>query len=330
MSAPRRFAVAPQRHDDRDRDRRLAERPLLRAADVARPRRLRAVRRPADAARRAPRRGRAADPHLAGVQLPRRRRRRRRATPGTRRTGHLQARLGRPFLNRGVPPHYRKYDLALPALAAPDRPRRRRPLAGRARRHDRRTARRGLRPARLPRPPRVRDRRRVRRGRGLPQPRRQPDVPLREQLLLADRPARPDDDARRASGATSAGPRPACSACSTSATTRASTAARGSSAPAAASSWIFAGIKLARRQRASRTPASRSTRSRRARRAGRASSPRSRTCSAPGMTAHMTYYETDGRREGVRRRRVHARRLDPAAGGAAAARNLWERLADER
>ena len=34
-----------------------------------------------------------------------------RATRGTRTKGHLQAQLGRPLLNRGVPPHYRNYDL---------------------------------------------------------------------------------------------------------------------------------------------------------------------------------------------------------------------------
>ena len=68
------------------------------------------VVRPA-AARRAPRRGRPADPHLAGLQLPRRRRRRQRRHLVRDSAAHLQSRLGRPFLNRGVPPHFRKYDL---------------------------------------------------------------------------------------------------------------------------------------------------------------------------------------------------------------------------
>ena len=76
----------------------------------ARPRRLRAVRARAAAARRAPHRRRAADADLAGVQLPRRRPRRRRRTPGTPRRRSRTAALQRPFENRGVPPHYRIYD----------------------------------------------------------------------------------------------------------------------------------------------------------------------------------------------------------------------------
>ena len=61
----------------RRRARQLAERALLRAVDgTGRPRWLRTVRPSAEAARSEPRCGRAADSHLAGVQLPRRRRRR--------------------------------------------------------------------------------------------------------------------------------------------------------------------------------------------------------------------------------------------------------------
>ena len=82
------------------------------------------------------------------------------------------------------------------------------PTSGAGRRDrapSRRRARARVRPDRLSRPPRVRDRPRVRRRRALPQPRRQPDVPLGEQLLLARRPPRRLDADR--SGASSAGPR---------------------------------------------------------------------------------------------------------------------------
>ena len=54
----------------------------------------------------------------------------------------------------------------------------------------RRRARRRVRPGRLPRPPRVRHHARIRRCRALPRPRRQPRVPLGQQLLLAGREAR--------------------------------------------------------------------------------------------------------------------------------------------
>ena len=267
----------------------------------------------AAAARRAPRRGRPPDPHLAGLQLPRRRRRRARR--------HLVRDAGPPAVpaRPAVPEPRRPAALpqvrpALPALAAPDRPPRRRALAGRARR---------ARPATgsqraydlivFPGHHEYVTRGRVRRGRGLPRPRRQPDLPLGEQLLLADRPAREDDDARRRSGASSAAPRRASSASSTSATTWASTAARGSSRPdGGAAAGSSTASSSAHGNAVLRSRGSRSTRSPRARRAGRACWPRSRTCSAPGMTAHMTLLRDRRRGEGVRRRRLHARGLDPA------------------
>ena len=105
-------------------------------------------------------------------------------------SGHSTARLYRPFLDRGVPPHFRAYDLyflhwlnrtgkqvdflsqaELDGICAGDAPR-------------------PLRRSRLPRPPRVRDDRRVRRSRGVPRPRRQPGDALGRQLLLAHRPRR--------------------------------------------------------------------------------------------------------------------------------------------
>ena len=56
---------------------------------------------------------------------------------------------------------------------------------------DGRSAGAALRPDRLPRPRGVRDDARLRRDRALPRPRRQPRLPLREQLLLPRRTARP-------------------------------------------------------------------------------------------------------------------------------------------
>ena len=76
---------------------------------------------------------------------------------------------------------------ALPALGAPARRRpttSRTPSCGRSRAAT--GCARAYRPAHLRGPPRVRDDARVRRGRAVPRPRRQPDVPVREQLLLAD------------------------------------------------------------------------------------------------------------------------------------------------
>ena len=69
---------------------------------------------------RAPRRGRPADAHLAGLQLPGRRRRR---TRGHLVRGHGEARrrLARPFRDRGVPLRFRGVRPAVPALAGLER-----------------------------------------------------------------------------------------------------------------------------------------------------------------------------------------------------------------
>ena len=189
--------IAPSANDH-GQDRQLADRALLRPAErPRRPRRLRALRRPAEAARAAQGRGRHADAHLAGVQLPRRRPRRPRrhlvrdrpaiprlastgptSTAACRRTSgaydlhflHWLSRTGKQvdFLSQAE----------LDGISAGDAPRQ-------------------LRRSRLPRPPRVRDDRRVRRGRGFPRPRRQPRHALRRQLLLAHRPRERRDDPDR-------------------------------------------------------------------------------------------------------------------------------------
>ena len=110
----------------------------------------------------------------------------------------------RPFLRRGVPPFFYRYDQGFlhwlywtgkkVDFLAETRPRR--PL--------RRRSRPRLRPRRLPGTQRVRDHPRVRRDRAVSQPRWQPDLPLGEQLLLAGR-RRPGRRSRgRRSGATSA------------------------------------------------------------------------------------------------------------------------------
>ena len=70
----------------------------------------------AHASRRSPRRGRHADVHLAGLQLPRRRRRRQGRHLVRNWRTHV-ARLGRPFENRGVPPLLRVLRSAVPPLA---------------------------------------------------------------------------------------------------------------------------------------------------------------------------------------------------------------------
>ena len=70
-------------------------------------------------ARRAPRRHRHADPDLAGVQPSATTTTTASTTPGTRRAD--TARPGRPYLNRGVPFHYKQLRRAVPPL---DRPRR--------------------------------------------------------------------------------------------------------------------------------------------------------------------------------------------------------------
>ena len=103
-------------------------------------------------------------------------------------------RLGRPFLNRGVPYNFRRYDLpflhwlarsghAVDVLSDAD-------LASA---ESARESFLGLRPDRLPRPSRVRHVARVRACRRIPRPRRQRRVPVGEQLLLAGRQARQRD-----------------------------------------------------------------------------------------------------------------------------------------
>ncbi len=76
-----------------------------------RTRRVRAVRARAPPARRASRRRRHADEHLAGLQPARRGRRRRgrHLVRGHRRVETIDT--TRPFLDRGVPPHFGHYDL---------------------------------------------------------------------------------------------------------------------------------------------------------------------------------------------------------------------------
>ena len=116
--------------------------------------------------------------------------------------------LQRPFLNRGVPPHFGGYDLGflrwfaqtgkkadffsdsdLERIGSGDR------------------AREGVRPDRLPRARGVRDASCLRPDRALPRPGRQPRVPLGQQLLLPRRAPRPHDATEPAAGVTSAGRR---------------------------------------------------------------------------------------------------------------------------
>src|SRR5439155_20487501 len=79
------------------------------------------------------------------------------------------------------------------ALAHPDPQGRRHHLRRRAQARERARACERLLTDHLLRPPRVRDHARVRRGHGLPEPRRQPDLPVCEQLLLEDRDPWPRD-----------------------------------------------------------------------------------------------------------------------------------------
>ena len=85
------------------------QRPLLREVDRGRRAgRLRAVRGPAQAPRRAPRRGRAARPRPGRPTTSATTTGTATTTPGTR--AAQTARTGRPFENRGVPTHYKRYD----------------------------------------------------------------------------------------------------------------------------------------------------------------------------------------------------------------------------
>ena len=306
-----------------DRDRRLAERPLLRPPRRdGRSRRLRAVRRPAARAS-----ARTASPSSC-----RRSRGRRttsatttataRATPGTRAGSTRTVRLGRPFLNRGVPNNFRRYDL--PFLAAgwrgPDATSTclaqsdlEASSAARARSR--------VRPDRLPRPPRVRDDARVRRR----------------------------SRATATSAATSrSSPRTTSSGRSSSTATlmektkqwrdlgRPEAALlgvqyRGNDRGEARGSWVVRDAPAAslavrrhrpptRRRGSERTGASRSTRRRPPRLATSRCIAEIPNLFGPGFTAQMTYYETRARREGLRRRRVHARRPGARARRPASAR----------
>ena len=154
-------------------------------AGPRRPRGLCAVRRAPHRLRRdQPRARGAADEHVAGLQLPGRRRERVRRhvvrRPAERR-GRSLAHVHRARRAAALLP----LRPAVPALAllvgqvgGVHLRLRLRPDPGRRR------ARKGLRPDRVRRSRGVRDDTRVRRHRALPQPRREPDVPLGEQLLL--------------------------------------------------------------------------------------------------------------------------------------------------
>ena len=188
---------------------RLAGRPLLPARDdVGRPGRLRAVRSSGRArsastgsrssCRRTPGRPTTSATRTATAG----------ATAGTSAARRPRSTCARPYLDFGVPFRFRDWDSGfiswlqqtgkqvdflsdddLERVASGD------------------DAAQRLRPRRLPRPRGVRHRARLRRGRALPGPRRQPDLPLGEQLLLEGASARAPTCAGSASGAGSAGPR---------------------------------------------------------------------------------------------------------------------------
>ncbi len=90
-----------------DRARRSSERRVLRPLTAPGSGSVTHLSSCARAARHAPRRDHAADGNVAGVQLPGRQRRR---AADTWYAGSKTARLARPFLNRGVPPHFKYYD----------------------------------------------------------------------------------------------------------------------------------------------------------------------------------------------------------------------------
>ena len=149
-----------------------------------------------------------ADEHVAGLQLPGRRRQRlrrhvvrRAAEPPRRPRAHLH-RARRPAALLPLRP-------AVPALAVLVRQERGVHLRFRLR-HDRerRRPRSRLRPGRLRGTRGVRDDARVRRRHALPRPRRQPDVPVGQQLLLEGRQAGPGAAQDHAVASESADPRP--------------------------------------------------------------------------------------------------------------------------
>ena len=141
------------------------------------------------------------------------------------------AALGRMFIRRGVPPQWRKYDVGFLRWLHMDvedsgDPHRDRPRVD----PDRGGADQPLRLRHLPGPHRVRDPARARPDPQLPRPRRQPRLPLREQLLLGGAARGPC----AAANAAVARPRPArsrrSSASSTARTTTAGSRSRSSSA----------------------------------------------------------------------------------------------------
>ena len=318
VTAPRRVGSLRSRPRRPDPHRRLAERPLLRAAARRRPEgRLRAVRRARrggsastgspSSCRRAPGRPTTSETTTATA----------RRTPGTPTRGaSSRARLGRPFLNRGVPPHFRNYDL--PFLRWLHRPGKRVDVlaqedldettgAALARAYDllvfpghheyvttrEYDAVEGFRDRggnllflsannfywRIELHGRVM--RRTAHWRELGRP---------EAALLGVQYIGYDEGTRRGPWLVR---------------------------PAAARSWIFAGIRLRHGREFSNAGIEID--------ATAPSSPPGTKVLAeipnlfgPGMTAQMTYYETEARREGLLRGRVHARGLDAAAGRAAA------------
>ena len=121
---------------------------------------------------------------------------------------------------------------------------------------------------------------RVRPDRGLPRSRRQPRVPVGERLLLQGRSGTATRSTGAGAGATSAGPRRRSSARSTSTGTTASTPTGPSPSPASQRApWLFAGTGLARRLALRRLRDRGRRRRRRTRRPARACSRRSTTSS---------------------------------------------------
>ena len=147
------------------------------------------VRRPAP---RSPRRGRALDEHVAGLQLlGRKRRRLGRQLVRERRNEKRRPRAPVSRLRRPVP--LPRLGSRLHRLAEPHGEAGRLPLGRRPRGvHERRPTGGVVRPRRLPRACGVRDPARLRRRPAVPRPRREPHVPRGEQLLLegAARPGR--------------------------------------------------------------------------------------------------------------------------------------------
>ena len=154
-----------------------------------------------------PRARRAADEHVAGLQLPGRRRQRLRR--------HVVRRSAE---RHGQPRHARTSRAACRRASTATTCRSCTGSTGRASPpsssptptstdRERRRAREALRPRRLRGARGVRDAARVRRHPALPRPRRESDVPLGEQLLLEGRARRPGAAEDRRSGATPAGPR---------------------------------------------------------------------------------------------------------------------------